>query len=114
MAARQASDPVGPDRKASIAWTRVHAIVKSSTWEKSRLSGYDRMLTCGHVESSGESDLHQTDVVAIAIIIAIFFHRTANAHRNRGPRDRAIVTIRSLEALSDGHEDTWKKSLIAV
>ena len=66
------------------------------------------------MESSDASDLHQTDVVAIAIIIAIFFHRTADAHQNRGPRDRAIVTIRSPEALSDGYEDTWKNSTIAV
>ena len=31
VAAQQASDPVGLDRKALIAWTRVHAIVRSST-----------------------------------------------------------------------------------
>ena len=61
VAAQQASDPVGPDRKASIAWTRVHAIVRSSTWGKSRLSGYDRMLPCGHVESPDASDLHHAD-----------------------------------------------------
>ena len=114
VAAQQALDPVGPDRKVSIAWTRVHAIVRSSTWGKSRLSGYDRMLTCGHVESSDASNLHQTDVVAIAIIITIFFHPMADAHRNHGPRDRAIVTIRSPEALSDGYEDTWKNSTIVV
>ena len=61
VAAQQASDPVGPHRKASIAWTRVHTVVRSSTWGKSRLSGYDRMLTCGHVESPGASDLHHAD-----------------------------------------------------
>ena len=72
------------------------------------------MLTCGHVESSGASDLHQTDVIAISIIVAIFFHQTADAHQNRGPRDRAIVTIHSPEVLSDGYEDTWKNSTIAV
>ena len=61
VAARQASNPVNSDSKALIVWTRVHAIVRSSTWGKSRLSGYDRMLTCGHVESPRASDLHHAD-----------------------------------------------------
>ena len=52
VAARQALDSVGPDRKASIAWTRVHAIMKSGTGAKSSLSGDDRGLTVGHVASS--------------------------------------------------------------
>ena len=52
VAARQASDSVGPDRKASIAWTRVHAIMKSGMWAKSSLSDDDRGLTVGHVASS--------------------------------------------------------------
>ena len=52
VAARQASDSVGPDHKASIAWTRVHAIMKSGTCAKSSLSDKDRGLTVGHVASS--------------------------------------------------------------
>ena len=53
VAARQASDLVGPDRKALIAWTQVHAIIRSSTCGKKRLSGYDRRLTRCHVELFG-------------------------------------------------------------
>ena len=40
--ARQALDLVSNDRKASIAWTRVHTIIKSSTCVKATLSGRDR------------------------------------------------------------------------
>ena len=58
VAARQASDLVGPDRKASIAWTRVHAIMKSGTCGKSSLSDDDRGLTVGHVASSTIEILH--------------------------------------------------------
>ena len=72
------------------------------------------MLDEQHVAVRGSMDLHQTGGVAIAIISAIFFHRTAEAPRSLGPRDRAIVTIRSPEARSDGYEDTWKNSTIAV
>ena len=66
------------------------------------------------MDDYGALDLHQTEGVAITIITAIFAHLTADAHRNRGPRDRAIVAIRSPEALSDGYEDMGKNSTIAV
>ena len=62
----------------------------------------DRWLTLRHVDGAGALDLHRTEGVAITIITAIFSHLTADAHRNHGPCDRAIVTIRSPEALSDG------------
>ena len=52
VAARHASNSVGPDRKASIAWTRVHTIMKSGTCAKSSLSDDDRGLTVGHMASS--------------------------------------------------------------
>ena len=52
--------------------------------------------------------------ITIKIIIAIFAHLTADARRNRGPRDRAIGAVHLPEALSDGCEDTWKNSTIAV
>ena len=56
--ARQASDSVGSDRKASIAWTRVHAIMKLGTCAKSSLSDDDRGLTVRHVASSTIEILH--------------------------------------------------------
>ena len=52
VAARHASDSVGLDRKASIAWTRVHAIMKSGKCTKSSLSDDDQGLTVKHVASS--------------------------------------------------------------
>ena len=53
------------------------------------------------MDDAGALDLHRTEGVAITIITAIFSHLTSDAHRNRVPRDRAIVTIHSPEALSD-------------
>ena len=49
---------------------------------------YDRWPTLRHMDDAGALDLHQTEGVAITIITAIFSHLTADAHRNRGPRDR--------------------------
>ena len=66
------------------------------------------------MEDDEPLDPHPTDGVAIEIIIAIFFHRTADAPRNLGPCDRAIVTIQSSEVRSDGVEGLWKNSTIAV
>ena len=37
-------------RTATIAWTRVHAIIKSTRAKKRNLSGCDQRLTCCHVE----------------------------------------------------------------
>ena len=61
------------------------------------------------MEPSCAPDPHRTNSVAIAIIIAIVFHRTADAPRNLSSRDRAIVAINSPEAPSDGADKTWKK-----
>ena len=66
------------------------------------------------MDDSGALDLHQTEGITITIITTIFAHLTVDARQNRGPRDRAIGAIRSPEALSDGCEDTWKNSTIAV
>ena len=66
------------------------------------------------MEDAGALDPHRTNCIAIAIIIAIFLHRTVDAPRNQGLRDRAIVTIESPEAQSDGAEGSWKHSMIAV
>ena len=66
------------------------------------------------MEDAGALDLHQTDIIAIAIIITIFLHQMVDAPRNHGLRDRAIVTIKSPEAQSDGVEGSWKNSTIAV
>ena len=60
-----------------------------------------------------DCDLHQTDCIAIAFIIAIFLHRTVDAPHNHGLLDRAIVTIQSPEAQSDGLEDSRKNFTIA-
>ena len=98
MAAWRASDPAGSDRKASIAWTRVHAIARSNTCLKHIVSEIIAGPTLRHVDKSGALDLHQTEGVAITIITAIFAHLAADAHLNRGPRGRAIVAIRSPEA----------------
>ena len=69
---------------------------------------------CWHVEASGALDPHRTDGVAIAIIIVIFFYRTADAPRNLSPRDRAIVTIHSPEVQSDDGDKSWKNPTIVV
>ena len=82
--------------------------------EKNRVSGLDGRLTWCHVEDAEATDPHRTDDVAIVIIIVIFFHRTADALRNLGPRDRAIVTLQSPEDRSNGVEELWKNSTIAV
>ena len=47
---------VGCDRKISIAWTRVHAIVNHSTCINAHLSDGDRWILCRHVEGSIASD----------------------------------------------------------
>ena len=70
--------------------------------------GRDRWQPWQRAEPSGAPDPHRTDSVAIAIIIAIVFHRTADAPQNPSPRDRAIVAIRSPEAPSDSAYKTWK------
>ena len=66
------------------------------------------------MEDAEALDPHRTDGVTIAIIIAILFHQTADAPRNLGPRDRAIVTIQSPDVRSDGVEGLWKNSTIVV
>ena len=66
------------------------------------------------MEDAAALDPHRTDGVAIAIIIVIFFHQTADAPRNLGPRDHAIVTIQSPEVRSDGVKGLWKNSTITV
>ena len=51
-------DLVGLDHKASIAWTRVHAIMKSGTCAKAILSGRDRsayLTPRGDTRSAGSS-----------------------------------------------------------
>ena len=53
-------------------------------------------------------------MIAIAIFIAIFLHRTVDAPHNHSLLDRAIVMIHSPEAQSDGLEDLRKNSTIAV
>ena len=70
--------------------------------------GRDHWQPWRRVEPSGAPDPHRTSSVAIVIIIAIVFHRTADTPRNPSPHDRAIVAIRSPEAPSDGADKTWK------
>ena len=70
--------------------------------------GRDRWQPWRRAKPSGAPDPHRTNSVAIAIIIAIVFHRTADAPRSLSPCDRAIVAIRSPEAPSDGADKTWK------
>ena len=54
---------VGFDRKMSIAWTRVHAIVNHSTCIKAYLSDGDRCILCRHMEGSGASDHRRGSLV---------------------------------------------------
>ena len=82
--------------------------------KRNRVSGFDGRLTWCHVEDAEARDPHRTDSVVIAIIIAIYFHRTADAPRNLGPRDRAIVTLQSPEDRSHVVEGLWKNSTIAA
>ena len=65
------------------------------------------------MEDAGAPDSHRTDCTVFARIIAIFLHRTAEAPRNCGPRDCAIVAIQSPEAKLNGAEGSWKNSTIA-
>ena len=62
--ARRASDSI---KTAEIAWTRVHAIIKSSTCSIGGLSKDDERLTFGHVTSREAPDLHQNKGRAITI-----------------------------------------------
>ena len=94
MATRRASDRGGNHRSRGPASTRSSIIARV---EKNRVSGLDGRLTWSHVDDAEATDPHRTDGVAIAIIIAIFFHRTADDPRNRGSRDRAIVTLQPPE-----------------
>ena len=66
------------------------------------------------MELSGALDPNRTDGVAIAIIIAIFFHRTADAFCNLSPCNRAIITIHSSELQSDDGDKSWKNPTIVV
>ena len=47
------------DRMAEIAWTSVHAIIKSGTCIKDNLSDAIKGLTLGHVASRESPDHHQ-------------------------------------------------------
>ena len=60
----RASDSI---RTAEIAWTRVHAIIKSSMCSIGGVSKDDERLTYGHVASREAPDLHQNKGHAIAI-----------------------------------------------
>ena len=62
--ARRASDSI---RTVEIAWTRVHAIIKSSMCSIGGVSKDDEQLTFGHVASREAPDLHQNKGRAIAI-----------------------------------------------
>ena len=64
VARRHALDAI---RTARIAWTRVHAIIKSGTCAKDNLSDAIKGLTLGHVVSRESLDHHKNEDRAIAI-----------------------------------------------
>ena len=89
-------------RSASVGCTRVDGD-SSMRWTRSPPDP--------HLKHVLKSRISEED---LPIIIAIFLHQTTDAPRNHGLRDRAIVTILSPEAQSDGVEGSWKNSTIAV
>ena len=85
------------NRRASIAWTRIHAIARSSTclkidskWHHRRayLAPRGQLWSAWSSSNGGRCDHdHHRDQLDL----------TADTHRNRWPRDRAIVATRSPE-----------------
>ena len=67
MDERQELDLVSNDRKASIAWTRVHAIIKSGTCVKATLSGRDRRAHRAPRGITRSAFHHQREYRSIAI-----------------------------------------------
>ena len=98
--ARQASDSI---KTVEIAWTRVHAIIKSGTCAKCNLSDGDQkayLTPCGNTR----------DVIFINV-------KTARS-RSDGQSEARFYSLHgdawSVGFQSDGGEVSWKNSTIAV
>ena len=98
--ARQASDSI---KMAEIAWTRVHAIIKSGTCAKCNLSDGDQKA---YLAPRGDT----RDGIFINV-------KTARS-RSDGHSEARFYSLQgdawSVEFPSDGEEDSWKNSRIAV
>ena len=96
MDARQTSDSI---KTAEIAWTRVHAIIKSGTCGKCNLSDGDRKayltplgntrdLICINVKTARSRSHDHSEAQFYSFHGASDFHRTAGKFRGRTPRSR--------------------------
>ena len=111
----------GSYREASIAWTRVHAIISQSTCTKSALSDDNRRLTLRHVASRGAPDLHQIKCISMWRYSSDGSSDSARmimAHDRgsivaRSPRDRGEITRRfgpRLLSIDGSHDRTITSS----
>ena len=93
----QTSDAI---KTATIAWTRVHAIIKSARALKSFLVATIGALTRRHVATRGALDLHQQQILLDRdrTVQSPEAHRTVQTIRGRTPRprsDRTTIAARS-------------------
>ena len=117
VAAHRMSDAI---RTAKIAWTRVHAIIKSGTCANDNLSDRDRRahrLPHGATRSARSSSHFDQR------FIAIFTDQTAGGALSSRSRSDSHGEARSsslredtwsVRFQSDGVEDSWKNTTIAV
>ena len=117
MAAHQTSDAI---KTATIAWTRVHAIIKSGTCANDNLSDRDRRA---HRSPRGTTRSARSSSHFDQGFIAIFTDRMAGGglssrSRSDGHGEARSSSLRedtwSVRFPSDGVEDSWKNTTIAV
>ena len=122
VAAQQTSDS---NRTAEIAWTQVHSINKLSTCIIPTLSDHDqRAYRSSRGSTRSAQSLSRLDhgFVGCRFIgqsrsssrSSLIGQLTVDAPHDHNLLDRAIVTVPSPEALSDGYEVSRKNSTIAV
>ena len=102
VAARRASDSI---KTVEIAWTRVHAIIKSTTCAKEGVSEMIERLTWRQVATRRASDCHQREIA---------WSRSDGLRWSRVERSGASDLHQVTIVISDGPEDSWKNSATAA